>query len=77
MSVASAITMQTVGISYVFRSSTTPVAEGAEAQLVCQLRAIHGVGQILLVREHEQHWGSCKRLASFMDNVRKLGVVFV
>ena len=31
------------------------LAQGVKAELVGNLRRVHGVGQILLVREHQQH----------------------
>jgi len=31
------------------------LAQGVQAELVGDLRRVHGVGQILLVREHQQH----------------------
>jgi len=37
------------------RYAPVAVSQGVEAQLVCDLGGVHGVGQILLVGEHQQH----------------------
>ncbi len=46
------------------------LAQGVQAQLVCYLRGVHCVGQVLLVRKHEEH-----RVAQLILQVRGVGGV--
>ena len=44
------------------------LAEGVQAELVCDLSSVHGIGEILLVGEHQQH--SVAQLVLHRDRLR-------
>ena len=44
------------------------LAEGVKAELVCDLSSVHGIGEILLVGEHQQH--SVAQLVLHRDRLR-------
>lgn len=44
------------------------LAEGVQAELVCDLSSVHGIGEILLVGEHQQH--SVAQLVLHRDRIR-------